>query len=174
MALSPEVLTILVVLALGLAGLAAFIAVRSTPRGGRRIAGDQEAVAMLTHHDEAIDKLRGTIRSLAEEQRRQAEAMLGSVQRVGLVRYDAFGDMGGQLSFSTAFLDGNGDGVVITSINGRQETRCYAKPVEGWASRHNLSTEEEQAIRQALASSQVPAPKLGPAQGRQRLVRRGA
>ena len=45
------------------------------------------------------------------------------------LRYDAFEDVGGRLSFSCALLDEHGTGVVLTSINGRQETRVYAKPV---------------------------------------------
>jgi hypothetical protein len=99
------------------------------------------------------------------------EQMAASLQRVGLVRYDAFEDMGGHLSFSAALLDANGDGLVITSINGRQETRCYAKPVEGWTSRHNLSEEEEQAIRLALTSGQAAQPVRLAAQGRPRAGR---
>jgi hypothetical protein len=75
----------------------------------------------------------------------------GSVRRVGLVRYDAFEDVGGRLSFSCAMLDDHGSGVVVTSINGRQDTRVYAKPIVDGRSQYNLSVEEEEAIRQALA-----------------------
>lgn len=74
-----------------------------------------------------------------------------AVQRFGLVRYDAFQEMGGQLSFSAALLDDHGDGLVITSINGRTETRTYAKAVKNLTSSHNLSDEEREAI--ATASS---------------------
>jgi Protein of unknown function (DUF4446) len=76
-----------------------------------------------------------------------------AVQRFGLVRYDAFDDMGGRLSFSAAFLDDNGDGVIISSINGRTETRTYAKPVRGLASDHSLSEEEREAIAVAVDGS---------------------
>jgi hypothetical protein len=76
----------------------------------------------------------------------------GSVQRVALLRYDAFEDVGGRLSFSCAMLDEHGTGVVLTSINGRQETRVYAKPISEGRSSYNLSSEEEEAIRQALAA----------------------
>src|SRR3990170_1320005 len=72
-----------------------------------------------------------------------------AVQRFAVVRYDAFEDMGGQLSFSAALLDDYGDGIVITSINGRTETRTYAKPVRGMKSQHNLSDEERAAIETA-------------------------
>jgi len=81
----------------------------------------------------------------------QQQLIEGAVRHVGLVRYDAFEDVGGRLSFSCALLDDHANGVVVTSINGRQDTRVYAKPVTGGKSGYNLSIEEEEAIRQALA-----------------------
>ena len=86
----------------------------------------------------------------------------GTVSKVGLVRYDAFEDMGGALSFSAALLDEQGDGVVISAINGRTETRCYAKPIERSGSDSNLSGEESAAIDAALAGRTVAsAPPAG-------------
>ena len=167
MALPPPVLTVLAVLAIALAAFALFVVANNVPKGNRKLADDKQAVLVLTKHDQDLARLKVALRDLAAEQRRQAEVLMGAVQRVGLIRYDAFDDMGGHLSFSTALLDANGDGVVITSINGRQDTRCYAKPVEGWTSKHNLSEEEEMAIQQALTSS-VPsgAVKLAAQAGR--------
>ena len=66
-----------------------------------------------------------------------------------MVRYDAFGDMGGHLSWSLALLDDGGHGVVLTSIHGRSEARTYAKNVSGWTSEQQLSPEEEEAIANA-------------------------
>jgi hypothetical protein len=77
-----------------------------------------------------------------------------SLQKFALVRYDAFADMGGQMSFSAAFLDDHGDGVVITSINGRSETRTYAKQVHRHDSEHNLSGEERAAIEAARSGQE--------------------
>lgn len=71
------------------------------------------------------------------------------LRHVGVVRYDAFADMGGRLSFSAAIYDDNGDGLVLSSINGRSETRTYAKPLTGLRSEHTLSPEEQQAIQTA-------------------------
>lgn len=73
-----------------------------------------------------------------------------SIRHVAVVRFDAFGDMGGRLSFAVALLDDAGDGLVMTSINGRTETRTYAKGVKAGASDQTLSPEEEQAIGFAL------------------------
>lgn len=158
MSLPPEVLSVLVLLAVAMSAFALFVVVNSVPKGNRKLSDDKQAVVLLTHHDQELSRLKLAVRQLDEEQRRTGELLMSSVQRVGLVRYDAFEDMGGHLSFSAALLDAHGDGLVITSINGRQDTRCYAKPVEGWTSRHNLSGEEEQAIQAALTSTQQAEP----------------
>ena len=93
------------------------------------------------------------MRTLNATDKRQQVLIEGSVRRVALLRYDAFEDVGGRLSFSCAMLDDHGTGVVLTSINGRQETRVYAKPVTEGTSAYNLSPEEEEAIRQAMAAA---------------------
>jgi hypothetical protein len=79
-----------------------------------------------------------------------------ALTRVAVVRYDAFGDLAGALSFSAALLDDAGNGLVLSSINGRSETRTYAKGVTAGASDAPLSPEEHEAIAEAFASP-VPA-----------------
>jgi hypothetical protein len=73
-----------------------------------------------------------------------------ALRHVSVVRYDAFGDMGGRLSFTAALLDDSGDGLVLTSIHGRSEARTYAKGVKAGASDVTLSPEEQQAITLAM------------------------
>ena len=92
------------------------------------------------------------MRTLNKTDKQQQGLIEGSVRHVALLRYDAFEDVGGRLSFSCAMLDEHGTGVVLTSINGRQETRVYAKPIADGGSSYNLSSEEEEAIRQAIAA----------------------
>ncbi len=72
------------------------------------------------------------------------------LQGVGTVRFDAFEDMGGKQSFALALLNGKGDGVVLSSLYGREESRVYAKPVKGGLSEYALSKEEETAVQRAL------------------------
>src|SRR6478609_9328950 len=72
--------------------------------------------------------------------------LAASLRHLAVVRYDAFSDMGGHLSWSVALLDDTGGGVVLTSIHGRQDTRSYAKPVAAWVSEQQLSPEEESAV----------------------------
>ncbi|MCS6949610.1 MAG: DUF4446 family protein [Armatimonadota bacterium] len=73
------------------------------------------------------------------------------VQRVGLVRYDAFEDVGGQQSFSLAMLDAQQNGIVLTSVYTRSDVRVYAKAIRQGQPSHPLSDEEQQAIRRALS-----------------------
>ena len=113
--------------------------------------GDRDIISAVTRWakqvkatDQRVDEI------LRQQEAVSAQARL-ALQRFHMVRYDAFDDMGGRLSFSAALLDDHGDGVVITSINGRTETRTYAKPVQGLTSDHNLSEEEREAIAGAVA-----------------------
>jgi hypothetical protein len=76
-----------------------------------------------------------------------------SLRHLAVVRYDAFGDMGGHLSWSMALLDDSGDGVVLTSIHGRSDSRTYAKNVAAWSANQQLSPEEEEAIGFARTST---------------------
>jgi hypothetical protein len=76
-----------------------------------------------------------------------------ALRHVAVVRYDAFGDMGGRLSFSAAVVDDRGDGLVFSSIHARGESRTYAKGVVGGASDATLTPEEQQALAAARTGS---------------------
>jgi hypothetical protein len=151
---SEETLGLLVLIALGLAALAlVFTALgqgrrRAEPSGPIQL--DDALRGILEGHARSIKRLEAAARMLNSTDKGQQQLIEGAVRHVGLVRYDAFEDVGGRLSFSCALLDDHGNGVVVTSINGRQDTRVYAKPVVGGRSGYNLSIEEEEAIRQAL------------------------
>lgn len=80
-----------------------------------------------------------------------------ALRDLAVVRYDALSEMSGQLSFSVALLNALGDGIVLSSINGRSETRTYAKIVRQGAGTQPLSPEEEQAVRSARLGQGQPA-----------------
>lgn len=84
-----------------------------------------------------------------------------AISRVGLVRFNPFMDTGSDLSFSAALLNDRGDGLILTSLWGRDEVRLYAKPVEEQESRYVLSQEEKQALDMArnARSSKGSAPR---------------
>ena len=71
-----------------------------------------------------------------------------SIQEIGIVRFNPFKESGGDQSFSIALLDGNKDGVVITSLYGREGNRIFAKPIKKGKSEYLLTEEEKKAIEQ--------------------------
>jgi hypothetical protein len=75
-----------------------------------------------------------------------------TLNKFGLVRFNPFDDTGADLSFSLALLNDVGDGVVLTSLWGRNEIRLYAKPVKAQESRYPLSQEEKRAIELAITT----------------------
>jgi len=113
----------------------------------------EDILEAVSRQVEEFRGMRGDLQHLAQELQVLAEAFRGGLQRFAVYRYDAFEDMGGQLSFSAAILNDYGDGLVISCINGRQEARTYAKPVARATSAFNLSPEEQEAIRQALSTA---------------------
>ncbi|MDP3893144.1 DUF4446 family protein [Nocardioides sp.] len=115
-----------------LVALAALLMVLADRRGRRRSSDD----APLP------EDVRGLRQEVAALRREGADAL----RHLSVVRYDAFSDMGGHLSWSLALVDDAGDGVVLTSIHGRSEARSYAKNVTGWTCEQQLSPEELEAI----------------------------
>lgn len=122
----PTALAAVAALALAVAALR-----RTSGRGG-----DVDAVP------EDVVGLRQEVAALRAEAR-------GSLRHLGLVRYDAFADAGGRLSWSLALLDDGGNGVVLTAIHGRSEARSYAKSIAGWRCEQPMSPEEEDAVASA-------------------------
>jgi hypothetical protein len=106
------------------------------------------AVGRSLRRLEASDK---RIDELLQVMQQQGDQNRFSLQKFGVVRYNAFEEMGGNLSFSLAVLDDHGDGIVMTSINGRADSRTYAKPIKGLSSSHTLSDEEREAVAAAVA-----------------------
>jgi len=131
-------------------------------RLGRAVRSYRELVRGTdgsTLHDRLVGSAEQAVR--ATERVGQMESMHAvldertkrSLQHIGLVRYNPFEDTGSDQSFAIALLDDARDGIVISSLHGRANTRIFAKPVTNGSSGHNLSDEETQAIRVALEGS---------------------
>jgi hypothetical protein len=110
---------------------------------------------VATRHAAEVSLLREQVERQQAELERMSSDVAASLRHVAVVRFDAFGDMGGRLSFSAAVLDDAGDGLVITSIHGRGETRSYAKGLVAGKGEHTLSPEEAEAV--AAATSELGA-----------------
>ena len=120
----------------------------------RRLIGDGEGVGL----DELLDKQFRRLDTVAErvealnQLHHELEALSQqSIQKVGVIRFNPFADTGGDQSFAVALLDAAGNGVVLSSLHGRADTRIFAKPVQAGRSKHALSDEEQDAIRKALS-----------------------
>jgi hypothetical protein len=99
--------------------------------------------------NDGLDALPEDLLGLRQEVAALRAEVRGALRHLAVVRYDAFGDMGGHLSWSLALLDDGGDGVVLTSIHGRSDARTYAKNISAWTSQQQLSPEEEDAVSHA-------------------------
>jgi hypothetical protein len=131
---------VVVLLVVSLAALAVGVtALRRTSATARRRARRDPANVPAD-----LAGLRGEVQALRVES-------TDALRHLSVVRYDAFGDMGGRLSWSLALLDDGGNGVVLTSIHGRSEARTYAKSVTGWACDQATSPEEDEAVTLAKA-----------------------
>jgi hypothetical protein len=78
------------------------------------------------------------------------QKLKGCLQKVSVVRYRAFEDVGSDLSFSVAALDERNNGFVLTGLFGRNESTTYAKPIDRGISRYDLSSEEKQVLKEAI------------------------
>ena len=130
MAALSVVSLLVAVLALGLAA----VALRRTPARPRATG---------------VDALPEDVLGLRQEVAALAADAGAALRHLAVVRYDAFGDMGGHLSWSLALLDDSGSGVVLTSIHGRSDARTYAKSIAAWSCEQQLSPEESEAITHA-------------------------
>jgi hypothetical protein len=102
---------------------------------------------------EVLDELKKTQEQLEVLSQKLADLQKKSklsVQRVGMVRFNPFNEVGSNQSFSLALLDDNNDGLVLTSLYTRQENRIYGKPIKAGSSEYTLSNEEKQAIEKAI------------------------
>jgi hypothetical protein len=122
-------------------------------------AGDsgESFLGAVARQAELVARLRGELASMERRVRGLRAEVAEAVRHVAVVRYDAFGDMGGRMSFSAALLDDAGDGVVLSAIHGRSETRSYAKGVKAGTSDQQLSPEEREAIAFAMRDAQRAA-----------------
>ena len=105
---------------------------------------------VLQQHVARVEEVRGRQAQIDAAQATLQHQAQTSIQHIGLVRFNPFEDTGSDQSFALAMLDDRRDGVVISSLHGRTNTRLFAKPVEGGTSSHTLSDEEAQAIRVAV------------------------
>ncbi|HLW61293.1 MAG TPA: DUF4446 family protein [bacterium] len=145
---------LIVIIALAALGVlvALVTLVRALRSRGTQPGGPLTAEESLRREVSAINA-RLTI--LEESIGRVADALPRTVQGVGIVRYNPFAEMGSNMSFSLALLDGRANGVVVSVLTGRDGSRVYGKAVEAGASSYPLSEEERQALALARGGTRA-------------------
>ena len=106
---------------------------------------------MLMGHIDEVKKVVEKSEQLDVENKRIDALLQTAVTRVGVVRFRAFEDMGSDLSYAVALLDSHNDGVVLSSIFCREDSRSYVKPITNGSSSYTMTQEEEQALHDAMA-----------------------
>lgn len=136
---------------------------RRTSAAYRALVSDSKGVSLqqlLNSHLGKVIEVGTKMEELAKLYEALEIRSRGSLQHVGVVRFNPFEDTGSDQSFAIALLDDRRDGIVLSSLHGRGQTRVFAKPVEGGESKHQLSDEEAQAIQIAVDGGR-PAPSVG-------------
>ena len=143
-----------------LVGLLAHARMRRLRKAYSLLQGDAEHssfIVAVARKTAELERLRDEVGGLRAEVAQVRDALNDSIRRVAVLHFDAFGDMGGRLSWTVALLDEGGNGVVVTSIAARTEARVYAKPVIGGKTEQVFSPEEKQVVKAALRGGRVSA-----------------
>ena len=110
----------------------------------------ERQAALARSSDQLGEQLAAARGETARVSARTEEALRTSLRHEGLVRYNAFGDMGGNQSWSLALLDAERCGAIITVLHSREETRMYVKELRSGVPDRELSDEEPQAMAAAM------------------------
>lgn len=112
--------------------------------------------------DQLLDQYLHEVQNVGDQLKNQnlrlkksEEKLRQSVDRAELIRFNAFDNMGSDLSFALALISQEGNGIVLSSINSREESRVYAKPIIAGQSTYHLSEEEKQALEKARDTKRV-------------------
>lgn len=119
----------------------------------KRIAshkGGSDLASLLDSVLNKEDKVLSEIKEVRAEINRIDKHLTKPLQKIGLIRYNPFGEIGGDHSFSLTVLNQDDEGFVLTSLHTRDRTRVYLKPIMQGVSKFELSKEEEKSLKQAL------------------------
>ena len=112
----------------------------------------EEDLENYIYRVERVEKENNQIKELIDSLDSNME---NCIQKIGMVRYNAFKDTGSNLSFALALLDEHNNGVVFNGIYSREMSNIYAKPVEKGQSKYTVSEEEKEAIQMAVESKET-------------------
>ena len=125
----------------------------------KRLGNGKNLDEMLKIYISDVDAVKKDNKEIKNYYTKLDSDIASCVQKVGLVRYNAFKDVGSDLSFAIALLDANDNGVVLNGLYGSESSNIYAKPIKNKKSTYQLSEEEEYAIEIAEQNKNFIAKK---------------
>ena len=109
---------------------------------------------LINGHVDEVNMVVNEQKELRKEIERIDNTLANAITRIAVVRFDAFDNMANDLSYSIAMLDAKNNGIVISGIFGREDSRTYVKPIVDGVSSYKLTQEEEKALREAKNQQQ--------------------
>lgn len=106
---------------------------------------------MLLEHIAKVKQIESQNRDIEIDNKAIHAILQTTIQRVGIVRFAAFEDVGGDLSYAVALLDQTNTGIILSSIFSRSSSTTYMKPIDKGNSSYKLSQEEQEALNKAMA-----------------------
>ena len=149
--LLTSMLLILILLILVIYTMVRLSSMRAHYRAIMRGSQADDLEGMLVGHIREVEAVAATNARILEENELIRQFIRKSLVRVASVRFRAFEDMGGDLSYAVAMLDANNDGVIFSSIFARADSRSYIKPIKNGSSEYPLTDEEKSVLREAMA-----------------------
>ena len=149
--LLASMLLILVLLILVIYTMVRLSTMSSRYREMMRGSETEDIEGMLLQHIHEVEQVAATNTRLLEENELIRQFIRKSLVRTAMVRFRAFEDMGGDLSYAVAMLDANNDGVIFSSIFARADSRSYIKPIKNGSSEYLLTDEEKGVLKEAMA-----------------------
>ena len=149
--LLTSMLLILVLLILVIYTMARLSTMNARYREMMRGSKKEDLEGMLIQHIHEVEEVIATNARIIDENEAIRRFVRKTLVRVAMVRFRAFEDMGGDLSYAVAMLDANNDGVIFSSIFARADSRSYIKPIKGGSSEYPLTDEEKSVLQEAMA-----------------------
>ncbi len=116
----------------------------------KRLGNGSNIDEMLREYIKKVDTVEQENQNLINNSKQINKNVDRCFQKIGLVRYNAFKDVGSDLSFALAILNNENDGIVLNGIYSRETSNIYAKPIKNGESTYTLSEEEKEAIKKAI------------------------
>lgn len=107
----------------------------------------------LTYYYDKLELTADNIQKLSENFARYERDNKNTLQKVGIVNFDAFHDISGKMSFSVAILNMHNDGIVLTSLYGHETSNVYIRDIKNGTTQTHLMDEEKEALKKAMSST---------------------